>query len=71
MDHLLLHCTVARELWTTVFSLFGVYWAMPKSVMELLASWKGNFKRCSNTEIWGTISNCLVGHLAGEECSDI
>ena len=29
----------ARELWSTVFSLFGVAWVMPSGVMELLAYW--------------------------------
>lgn len=29
-NHLLLHCLVATELWNMVFSLFGIYWAMPK-----------------------------------------
>ena len=51
MDHLLLICMVAAELWTMVFSLFGVYWVMQKGVMELLANQKGNFKRSSNAEI--------------------
>ena len=35
MDHLLLHCAVARELWAMDFSWFVV---MPKGVVELLAS---------------------------------
>lgn len=38
MDHLLLHCPTATELWSMVLWLFGVYWVMPKSVAELLAS---------------------------------
>ena len=38
MDHLLLHCPTATELWSMVLGLFGVYWVMPKSVAELLAS---------------------------------
>ena len=28
-NHLFLHCSLARELWSTVFSLFGVAWVMP------------------------------------------
>jgi hypothetical protein len=30
IDHLLLHCDIACELWSFMFSLFGVEWVMPK-----------------------------------------
>jgi hypothetical protein len=39
MDHLLLHCEVARDLWSYIFSLFGIEWVMPRMVLELLTSW--------------------------------
>jgi hypothetical protein len=39
VDHLLLHCAVARDLWITFFARFGLCWVMPRSVKELLASW--------------------------------
>ena len=42
VDHLLLHCPIVFELWSMVFTLFGIYWAMPKIVVELLACWQGN-----------------------------
>ena len=31
VDHLLLHCPIVFELWFVVFTLFGIYWAMPKT----------------------------------------
>ena len=37
IDHLLIHCLLAMDLWATVLSLFGESWVMPKSVVELLA----------------------------------
>jgi hypothetical protein len=40
IDHLLLHCEVARDLWATVFHLFGIEWVMTQWVVELLASWR-------------------------------
>jgi hypothetical protein len=37
----LLHYEVAKELWTSIFSIFGVEWVMPKRVIELLDCWRG------------------------------
>jgi hypothetical protein len=42
IEHLLLHCDVAREIWSFFFffySLFGVKWVMPRRVLDLLSSW--------------------------------
>ena len=36
VDHLLLHCSVAYELWSMIFGLFGISWVMPRSVLGLL-----------------------------------
>lgn len=41
VDHLLLHCSMARQLWALVLYLFGVHWDVPKRVVDLLACWKG------------------------------
>ena len=41
IDHLLLHCPVARLLWDLLLAIFGVYWVCPKSVSETLISWCG------------------------------
>jgi tRNA A37 threonylcarbamoyladenosine biosynthesis protein TsaE len=38
-DHLLIHCEVARELWSSILNLFGVEWVMPRHVIALLVSW--------------------------------
>lgn len=52
VDHLLLHCSIAKELWTMAFGMFGIYWVMPRSVLGLLACWQGNFGRHQNISIW-------------------
>jgi hypothetical protein len=39
ISHLFLHCSVAREIWTFILSIFGIQWVMPKGVMELLSCW--------------------------------
>ena len=41
VDHLLLHCVYAKELWDVVFAMFGVFWVMPGRVRELFATWQG------------------------------
>ena len=35
VDHLLLHCPIASELWSLVFCLFGLHWVMPLKVLEV------------------------------------
>uniref|UniRef100_A0A2N9GWZ4 Reverse transcriptase domain-containing protein n=1 Tax=Fagus sylvatica TaxID=28930 RepID=A0A2N9GWZ4_FAGSY len=35
VDHLFLHCSVASDLWALVFSMFGIQWVMPQTVLEL------------------------------------
>ena len=42
VDNLLLHCSLARELWSMVFVLFDVNWVMPCHVFNLWACWQGH-----------------------------
>ena len=39
IDHLLLHCECVQFLWNASFSRFGLAWAMPWGVANLLRSW--------------------------------
>jgi len=32
INHLMIHCEVAKELWSSILNLFGVNWVMPISV---------------------------------------
>ena len=41
MDHLLLYCPIALELWTMAFCLFGLHWAMPKKSLICLQLGRG------------------------------
>ena len=43
-----------------VFTLFGIHWAMPKTVAELHACWQGNFGHHHNGVIWMAVSYCLM-----------
>ncbi|KAJ9699196.1 hypothetical protein PVL29_008009 [Vitis rotundifolia] len=55
IDHLLIHCTVARVLWEMVLGLFGVQWVFPNSVKEVIISWKGSFVGKKRRKIWRSI----------------
>ena len=39
VDHLLLHCEVASAIWNAIVSHLGLSWAMPSSVVDLMACW--------------------------------
>ncbi|KAG6730525.1 hypothetical protein I3842_01G084500 [Carya illinoinensis] len=39
VDHLLVHCEVARGLWNEIFSSLELGWVMPETVVAILASW--------------------------------
>ena len=47
VDHLLLHCFIAWELWSLVFCLFGIQWVTSHTVLELFEAWQGNFATLS------------------------
>ena len=55
IDHLLLHCLIASDLWSMISVLFQVSWVMLKSVVELLACWQGHFGHLRNGHIWMVI----------------
>ena len=60
VDHLLLHCPVAFELWSLVFCLCGIHWVMPHKVIELFESWQGKFGRHRNIDFWRLVPHCLM-----------
>ena len=41
VDHHLTHCSIAFDVWSMVFTLFGIHQVMLKMVVELLACWQG------------------------------
>jgi hypothetical protein len=59
VDHLLLHCAVARDLWIAFFARFGLCWVMPRSVKELLASW-WTAGRTRSAMVWKMIPHCIL-----------
>ncbi|KAG2680361.1 hypothetical protein I3760_11G096400 [Carya illinoinensis] len=59
-DHLLLHCEVSRALWDEVFAKLGIAWVMPKSVVNLLACWKGVQRNHQIVAVWKMVPLCLM-----------
>ena len=54
IDHLLLHCPMARLLWDLLLAIFGVNWVFPKSVSETLISWRGSCVGKRRKKAWMT-----------------
>jgi hypothetical protein len=48
VDHLLLHCSVASNLWNFVYRSFGIQWAISGKVMDLLFGWRNWFGKHSS-----------------------
>jgi hypothetical protein len=51
IDHLFLHCPIAYDLWSFVFSLFGASWVMPCKLSDMISCWRGKFGRELSYEI--------------------
>ena len=60
VDHLLIHCPVAKEMWDNVLSLFGVSWVMPCHVRGLIDCWLRGLVRHQYSLIWKAIPHCLM-----------
>jgi hypothetical protein len=60
INHLLLHCEVARTLWSVLFTLFGVKWVLNGRVLDLMACWKGQRGNKMVMEVWKMAPLCLM-----------
>ena len=63
IDHLFIHCPMAKELWDIILSLFGVFWVMSRQVWELIEDWRVGMPRQGHYGIWNAISHCLMSCL--------
>jgi hypothetical protein len=59
-DHLLLHCSMAKQLWDSILNLFGLNWVMPRTVREMTACWSGALGKHRLAVIWRMIPHCLT-----------
>jgi len=69
VDHLLLHYDVARVVWSSFYSLFGVEWVMPSSVLDLLSEWGTLLGRGTVNRIWKQVPLCVLWGLWRERNS--
>ena len=59
VDHLLLHCLIARQIWGFVFQFVGINWVLPSHVSKVLGGWWNWLgRRCSG--VWNLIPSCLM-----------
>lgn len=54
VGHLLLQCSYATELLSSIFARFGVCWVMPRKVIDALHCWKGLFGKRGRCWVWDT-----------------
>jgi hypothetical protein len=59
VDHLLLHCGVAREVWNFIIRSFGVSWVLPERVMDLLFGWR-NWWGKTSSGVWNLVLHYLM-----------
>jgi mannosylglycoprotein endo-beta-mannosidase len=59
VHHVLLHCSMARGLWSHVLSITNFHWVMPEKVVDVLWSWNRRFSNPVAKVIWRMIPSCV------------
>ena len=59
VDHLLLHCEIANQLWSFVFITFGLSWVISRSIPDLLFGW-WNWLEKHSSQIWNLVPLCIL-----------
>ena len=59
IDHLLLHCEMAYQLWSFIFKTFGLSWVIPRSILDLLFGW-WNWMGKHSSQIWNLVPLCIL-----------
>ena len=60
VDHFLRHCTMVRDIWLLVFSLFEVSWVTLKTIIQLLSCGQWRFQRHLRFKDWNTVPLCVL-----------
>ena len=71
----MLHCPIVNSLWDIIFSLVGVHCVFPRTVKEVVTSWKGSFVGKKRKKAWNSVP-CVfwsvwkeMNHIAFKEGS--
>ena len=59
IDHLLIHCKIAKMLWDLILSIVGISWVFPNSVLHTLLAWQGAAVGKKRKKIWLAAPLCL------------
>ena len=59
LEHFLIHYNSVSSHWSSVFSLFGMLWVLPCSVIKVLLAWHGKFVGNDHKLIWSLTPSCL------------
>uniref|UniRef100_A0A2N9IB72 Reverse transcriptase zinc-binding domain-containing protein n=1 Tax=Fagus sylvatica TaxID=28930 RepID=A0A2N9IB72_FAGSY len=59
ISHLLLHCSAAMEIWSFMFSIFGIQWVMPGGVLALLTCWGDSCHSTRIRKVWDMVPPCV------------
>ena len=63
IDHLLIHCKIAKLLWDLILSIVGISWVFPNSVLHTLLAWQGAAVGKKRKKIWLAAPLCLFWNL--------
>ena len=59
INHLLIHCRIAKMLWELLLSIGGFSWVFPSSVRYTLLAWQGVAVGNKRKKIWTAAAMCL------------
>ncbi|XP_059663394.1 uncharacterized protein LOC132309059 [Cornus florida] len=59
VNHLLLHCQVARDVWSMILVAFGMSWVFPRTTLDTIEAWKGCIVESRARVGWRATPLCL------------
>lgn len=65
VDHLLFHYEVAYVIWNVFLSQFGLFWVMPRRVVDLYDSW-WTVGSTWSAAVWKMVPSCILWCLLRE-----
>ena len=71
VNHLLLLCPIAYDLWFMVWALFGLQWVITHGVSDLFSSWLGSFSGHQSIDLWRAVPHCVYGVFGESGAQDV